>query len=307
MPANGATLLASAITLFNGMFWGVYWLPVRALAEMGLVGAWGTLAINVATAGALLPFAMMNWSRLRAADPLALASIALGGAAFALYSVGFLYGRVAIIILLWFLSPVWSTLIGRFVMGWPTPRLRYVAIVVGVAGLAMMLGADGQAPFPRGLGEWMSLVGGVIWSFSTTGIRAKSDVNPASAAFVFAVGATLATLALAPLLGPWPYLAARHAANLIGLVLATGGLWWGASIAGLMWAATRLDPARVAILLMSEVLIGALSATLLASERLGALEVAGGALVVCAGLLEIWPLRRAEPGRQAPHSSPFLR
>jgi len=230
MSANGVTLLASAITLWTGLFWGVYWLPVRALAETGLLGGWGTLAITAAAAGALLPFAMMNRNRLRAADPLALASIALGGAAFAFYSVGFLYGRVAIIILLWFLSPVWSTLIGRFIMGWPTPGLRYVAIVVGMAGLAMMLGADGQAPLPRGIGEWMSLFGGVIWSFSTTGIRAKSNVNPVSAAFVFAVGATLATLALAPWLGPWPHLTARHAAKLIGLALATGGLWWGAGL-----------------------------------------------------------------------------
>jgi drug/metabolite transporter (DMT)-like permease len=288
------------------MFWGFYWLPVRALAEMGLVGAWGTLAITVAAAGALLPFALINRSRIGAADPLALASIALGGAAFALYSVGFLYGRVAIIILLWFLSPVWSTLISRFVMGWPTPRLRYVAIIVGMAGLTIMLGADGQAPLPRGIGEWMSLVGGVIWSFSTTGIRAKSNVNPVSAAFVFAVGAVLATLALAPLLGPWPNLTARSAAKLTGLVLATGGLWWGVSIAGLMWAATRLDPARVAILLMPEVLVGALSATLLASERLRAFEMAGGALVICAGMLEIWPLRRTAAGRQDAQSSGII-
>ena len=65
-------------------------------------------------------------------------------------------------------------MIGRFVMGWPTPRLRVAAIVVGLAGLAMILGADGQAPLPRGVGEWMSLVGGVLWSISTTGIRTKS-------------------------------------------------------------------------------------------------------------------------------------
>ena len=296
MSRNVVTLLASAVTLWTGMFWGLYWLPVRALAEMGLAGGWGTLAITLAAAGALLPLAVANRDRLATADPLALASIALGGAAFALYSVGFLYGRVAIIILLWFLSPVWSTLIGRYVMGWPTPRLRYAAIVVGVAGLVVMLGADGQAPAPRGIGEWMSLAGGVLWSFSTTGIRAKSDVGPFSAAFIFAVGAASATLALAPLLGPWPKIAAHDAAKLIGLALATGGMWWVASIASLMWAATRLDPARVAILLMSEVLIGAVSAAFLAGERLRDFEILGGALVLCAGVLEIWPMRRPELG-----------
>ena len=94
----------------------------------------------------------------------------------------------------------------------------------------------------------MSLIGGVLWSFSTTGIRVKSDIGPLSAAFVFAVGATVATLMLAPLLAPLPRFAIADAAKVIGLALATGCLWWGASMAGLMWATMRLDPARVAIL-----------------------------------------------------------
>ena len=296
MSGNGVALLASAVTLLTGMVWGVYWLPVRALGEMGLAGAWGTLAIALAAAGALMPFAAADRRSLLAADGLALASTALGGAAFALYSVGFLYGRVAIVILLWFLSPVWSTLIGRYLMGWPTPRTRYAAIVVGVLGLALMLGAGWQVPVPHGLGEWMSLAGGVLWSFSTTGIRAKSDLRPSAAAFIFAAGAAVTMLALAPPLGPWPKLAAGDAAKLAGLALATGAIWWGVSIVGLMWAVPRLDPARVAILLMSEVLVGTLSAVLLANERLSLAEMLGGALVLCSGALEIWPTRPKDDG-----------
>lgn len=291
MSRNAVSLLASLITLWTGIFWGAYWLPVRALAELGLAGAWGTLAITLAAAGILSPVALARRRELAAADPLALASVALGGAAFALYSVGFLYGRVAIIILLWFLSPVWSTLIGRYVMGWPTPVLRLIAIVVGLTGLAVMLGGDGQAPLPRGAGEWMSLAGGVLWSFSTTGIRAKPDLSPVPAAFVFALGAAFATLALAPLLGPLPTLAAGDTPKAVGLALATGGLWWGASMAGLMWATMRLDPARIAILLMTEVLAGALSAAFLANEPLRPAEMLGGAMVLCAGMLEVWPIR----------------
>lgn len=298
MSKSAVTLLASAVTLWTGMFWGVYWLPVRALADAGLAGAWGTLAITLAAAVVLLPFALASRRQVVAAHPLALASIAMGGAAFALYSVGFLYGRVAIIILLWFLSPVWSTLIGRYVMGWPTPPMRAAAIVVGLIGLAVMLGVDRGAPLPQGIGEWMSLIGGVLWSFSTTGIRTKSNIGAVPAAFVFAVGAAFTALLLAPLLGALPSLNAHDAAKMIGFALATGGMWWGASTVGLMWATMRLDPARVALLLMTEVLVGALSATFLANERLRDFEMLGGALVLCAAVLEIWPTRR--PGLGGP-------
>ncbi len=73
---------------------------------MGLAGAWGTLAITAAATLLLLPIAIRQGRNIAGRDRLALASVALGGAAFALYSIGFVYGRVAIIILLYFLTPV---------------------------------------------------------------------------------------------------------------------------------------------------------------------------------------------------------
>ncbi|MDR5900452.1 DMT family transporter [Halomonas vilamensis] len=291
MQPDQRTLLASAIVLATGVLWGFYWLPVRALGGMGLTGAWGTAAITAGTVVLLLPFAVRNRRQLARTRPVALFSVALGGAAFALYSIGFLYGRVAIIILLWFLSPVWSTLIGRFLMGWPTPRLRIVAIVLGLAGLAIMLGADGNLPLPRGAGEWMSLIGGILWSFSTTGIRARSTITALPAAFIFALGAAVTALVLAPSLEPLPSLVPSQALTITGLALLTGGLWWGLSLVALMWATVRLEPARVSILLMMEVLVGALSAALLADESLTGFEMAGGVIVLFAGLLEVIPAR----------------
>lgn len=60
---------------------------------------------------------------------------------------------------------------------------------------------------------------------------------------------------------------------------------------GLMWATVRLEPARVGILLMTEVLVGAVSAAVIAQEHLSTPELVGGALVLCAALLEVWPTR----------------
>ncbi len=290
--------LATLIVLGTGALWGFYWLPVRSLAAMGLPGAWGTVAVTAAAVVLLLPFALARRDRLAASNRVALGSIALGGAAFALYSIGFVYGRVAIIILLYFLTPVWSTLIGRYVMGWATPRLRRVAIVVGLAGLAVMLGAEGELPWPRGPGEWMALASGILWSVATTGIRARSSLEPVAAAFVFAAGALVAAVLLAPVLEPWPATSGgARIGPVLGLSVLTGGVWWGLSMAGLMWATVRLDPARVGILLMTEVLVGAASAALFAGELLNPVEIAGGALVLCAGVLEVWPTGRALPRR----------
>jgi drug/metabolite transporter (DMT)-like permease len=244
----------------------------------------------------LLPFALAKKSTLRDANLVGIASIALGGAAFALYSIGFLYGKVALVVLLWFFSPVWSVLIAKYVLRRHVPKLRLIAIAVGLAGLFIMLGGDGAVPIPGSLGEWMAFVGGFIWALATSGMRLKSQVPPAPAAFLFALGATVTSFIFAPFLEPVPTVALSDLSPLTVNVLLTGVLWWGASIAALMWATVRLDPARVGILLMTEVIFGAVTAAVFAGESLSPSEMIGGALVILCGLLEVWPTK-AESGR----------
>jgi drug/metabolite transporter (DMT)-like permease len=283
--------LASAIVLITGIVWGVYWVPVREVAELGLDGAWGTGAITLAAALFLLPFVLADSGALRGRNWLGITSIALGGAAFALYSIGFLYGKVALIVLLWFFSPVWSVLIARYLLRLRVPRLRLLAIAVGLAGLFIMLGGDGGLPVPSGLGEWMGFVGGLLWAFATAGMRLKSDAAPLPSAFLFAFGATVTALVLAPMLEPLPTIPEGAWPAVLLVVLLTGGLWWALSIAALLWAVVRIDPARVGILLMTEVVFGAVTAAIFAGESLSISEVVGGALVILSGLLEVWPVK----------------
>ena len=292
----GTSFLASAIVLATGMFWGIYWFPVRAIADLGLDGAWGTGAITLAAVLFLLPFALAKKGALREANLVGVASVALGGGAFALYSIGFLYGKVALVVLLWFFSPVWSVLIAKYLLRWQVPKLRLIAIAVGLCGLFIMLGGDGGIPVPGSLGEWMAFIGGLLWALATAGMRLKSQLPPAPAAFLFALGAAATSFLFAPFLEPVPRVALSDLSTMAVNVLLTGGLWWGASIAALMWATVRLDPARVGILLMTEVIFGAVTAAIFAGESLSPSEMIGGSLVILCGLLEVWPTK-AESGR----------
>ena len=297
MTQDRINAIATLVVAGFGLLWGFYWVPVRAMVDHGLPGAWGTVLATVTAAIVLAPLVALRWRALLRADKVGLLSVAAGGAAFTLYSIGLVYGRVAIIILLYFLTPVWSVLIARYVMGWHTPALRIVAIFIGIGGLLVMLSAGGTLPMPRGVGEWMSLIAGILWAVGTTGIRVRSDLGVIPATFVFAIGATLAGLALAPFFEPFPTLSLRdNGVGLLSLALATGVLWWGVSLAALMWATMRLDPARVGILMQTEVIVGAVSAALLAGEHLATLEIIGGGLVVAAGLLEVWPVGRGRRG-----------
>ncbi|KGK79576.1 hypothetical protein PM03_08770 [Thalassobacter stenotrophicus] len=288
MSVERTTKFASLIVIATGILWGFYWLPVRQMEALGLAGPWGTAVIAAASVAGLTPFALRYWRAATGPHRMTRWALVMGGGAFALYSIGFIYGRVALVILLFFLTPVWSTLIARYVMGWHTPVLRYVAIGLGLCGLSLMLSAGGGAPVPKSLGEWFGLISGVCWSVTTTVLRAKPALPPVLAAWFFSLGALATALCLAVVLEPMPDAVTPAQ---IGLAIGTGWIWWGVSIAGLLWATARLDPARVGILLMAEVLIGTAGAALLAGEVLTPLEVFGGGLVVVAAVLEVWPQR----------------
>lgn len=170
-----------------------------------------------------------------------------------------------------------------------------MVLVLGAVGLGVMLGPDGAMPVPQSLGEWLGLASGFLWAVATIGIRVKATAGPGETAFVFAAGAFIGGLLLAPMLEPLPdFTTLVRPWAVLGWVLLAGGVWWAVSIVGLMWAASKLEPARVGILLMAEVLIALISAALVAGETLSASEIAGAALVLLAGLLEVWPTKRVK-------------
>ncbi|SEW13985.1 Permease of the drug/metabolite transporter (DMT) superfamily [Cognatiyoonia koreensis] len=287
MTRYGTDATATLIVLTIGVLWGFYWWPVRGIAAAGLEGAWGTAAATGCAVVVLMRFAFRD-GRWRKTDLLALLAIATGGAAFTLYSVGFIYGRVALVTLLFYLTPVWSTLLTRFLLGWDTPRLRIIAMGIGLLGLLVILGAKGDWPIPRNTGEWLGLASGLFWALGSTGIRARPEVAPVDAAFVFALGGCVAALACGAIL-PEAHMELNALTQVITLSAITGAIWWAFSIPLLMWATARLDPARVGMLLMSEVLVGIASAAIIAGERITPLEIVGGGLVLLAGVLEVWP------------------
>lgn len=292
--------LASAAVVGVGALWGLYWVPLRQLDAVVRAGPWVTLAAVVVACALLAPAGWRARRRLRAASNRALASIALGGASFALYSNGLLYGDVAVVILLFYLTPIWSTLIARFWLGWPVSWWRYAAIVCGLVGIALVLrGNHGGLPVPRGLGDWMGLASGLLWAIASTGIHVHARTRPAETNFVFCLGAAALAVVTALALGPASPPAIEPAARLpaAAWTLLIGGAWWALSLTAFMWATGILEPARVGILLMSEVIVGAVSAALFAAEAFGPMMAAGTLLVIVAGALETVPDRRT--GRPA--------
>ncbi|MEM9427707.1 MAG: EamA family transporter, partial [Pseudomonadota bacterium] len=108
---------AGLVLLLGGAMWGLYWIPVRYLGELGLTGSWSGAVMFLAALAALLPFLWPVRRVLVQRWRVLILSGVFTGAAFSLYSTSLVYTDVVRSILLFYLTPVWGTVLGLVFLG----------------------------------------------------------------------------------------------------------------------------------------------------------------------------------------------
>lgn len=277
--------------LVSGALWGLYWIPVRHLHDEGVDVVWTTLGLFVVALAIFVPVLIRHPPARAAFSTRMIATGMLTGGAFVLYSISIVFTEVVTAILLFYLSPVWATVLGRVLLGERLTGSRAAALVLGLGGLWVVLGGESGVPLPRNIGDWCALVAGVTWALGSLRVHQDATVSTAAHTAALFVGGTvvIAVIALLPgTAGPAPD-ASVPAATIV-LVVAVLSL---SSLLGVLWGARLVSPGRVGLLLMMEVITGLASAAVLAGEPFGTVQIIGSALIVAAGLVEVVP----GPGR----------
>ena len=253
--ARAPWLPAAAVAL-SASLWGLWWLPLRALADAGLSGP----ALNAALYGIasvlLLPWYWRRRARLAAGGLLLLGAGGLFGAALVSWNLALILGEVVRVTLLFYLAPVWATLLALAVLREPVGGLRVISVALGLAGAVVLLGFEGGLPLPRSAGDWLGLAAGVLFALSVTLVRkgeASSGLEQTLVAFAAAALLSLLLLLITPPGGPVPLSVLAWAA-LAALAWLLPCTWL------LLWGARFLEPGRVSLLLLLEVAVAALSA-----------------------------------------------
>jgi drug/metabolite transporter (DMT)-like permease len=292
MENNAATtgqrvLLPSLAVAASGAAWGGFWYPLRWLETQGIGGAWVSVIFFAVAAMAPLPWLLRRsaWKGFGSA----LVSGTLMGLAFTLYTVSLVMTDVIHAILLFYLTPVWSTLAGLVFLGERLSFSRGLAMVLGFTGMALILGFEEGLPLPRNAGDWLALVSGMLWAAGTMLSFLRPSKGVSLPVFTFCIGGLAASLVVVAI----ALAVSSPIGNLSNL---REGLPWAILFAMILfvppnfmvlWAAQRIDSGRVGILLMTEVLAGAATAALFSGEQFGVMEFAGTIAIVCAGLVEV--------------------
>ena len=286
--ARRTDLAPSLAVVLGASAWGLFWLPLRAIEEAGVAAAWTGPTVFASVSVLILPAAVWRWRNLRAGGGGLLLTGALAGLAFALYASSILLTDVVRALLLFYTTPIWSTALGLAFLGERLSLNRVLALGLGFSGLAVILGAGVQFPWPRGVGDWLALASGLCWSLASVRLFQGGSAMLFEKTFLFVLCAFVASLALtqlppgievempnaAAVLGGWPWLV------VVALLLVP-------TIFLTIWPTTLLSPARVGILFMAEVIVGVGSAASLTDEPFGLREALGTILIVGAGIVEV--------------------
>ena len=279
---------ASICLILGGCMWGLYWIPLLYLERLGLTGAASGTALYLACLVVLLPviwrYRMILITRWRDL----LFSGILTGCAFSLYTTSLVYTDVIRSILLFYLTPIWGTLLGLFVLGERLTWSRIGVLILAFMGLYAILGSGGGWPVPRNLGDVLALLSGIFWAIGSLGLLRAKKIPVFPQIISFLGGSLFISLVSIWLIGDGLKITSIE----INWLFVIGFLACFALFAlPMFWLtiapARILSPAKVGILLMSEVVIGAISALLFSGQPFGIAELIGTIFIVLAAFVEV--------------------
>ncbi len=266
--------------LLAATMWGVIWYPLRLLDEHGLNGLWSSLVSYCVAllAGALYAWRYeLTWREDKAR--LALMALAAGWCNVA-FVVAVIDGEVVRVLLLFYLSPVWSVLLGRWLLGERASRKALGVVAVALAGALIMLWDDTLGlPWPQMAVDWLALSAGFGFALSNVLVRRMHRVSLPAKTLASWLGVVLVAGAWIVLAGhPVPVVSATvllgaAALGLFGIIVMTVSVQYGV---------THMPVHRSAVILLFELVAGAVSSQLLTQEVISVRELIGGLLIVVA-------------------------
>lgn len=278
---------ASAAVFLAAAFWGLYWIPLRYIEDLGISGTWPVVFLSLPAAICLGGYVIWHWERHRRHMPRALMISIFTGIGYGLFSIGLLYSSVVRVTLLFYLTPIWGTLIGIVWLGDQASWSRWAAIAGGVIGMALLLSGGGSVPL--NIGDLMGFVSGVGWAIGGSLVMRYGAVPVAASTGCQLLMTSLLALIAGLLIGGMstPEFSQTISALPVSLITAMGLII--PTLLVIFWAQKILFPGRLGLLMMAEVMLTVLSASiLLPEEAMSPIEWVGACLIVSACLLEIF-------------------
>jgi len=277
------TRLAVIVLFISSVGWGLTWLPIKSLNEMGLESMHMIFIAFASGALLLSPWLIKQHAIWKQSVLLMLLIGLAGGIANASFQTAIVHGDVIRVMILFYLLPVWSVLGGRLFLKEKIDSLRMVAVAICLTGAFIIL--DVWNSSWQGI-SWIDLLAmasgmglamtNILFRF-TQGIPLISKVS-----FMF-IGCTV-IMAIAIAASSASFILPEN--NSVPLAMAYGAIWLTLITIGTQWGVTQMEAGRSAIIIVMELVVAVVSVAVITMADLKPYEIVGGLMVLSAAILE---------------------
>lgn len=283
MPSK-QKILAILGLLSGAVTWGLIWYPLRLLEKEGVAGELSTfMMFGMALLLGVLFFYKTLRQLPRSKIILILIAVTAGWTNLA-YAIAVIHGEVMRVLLLFYLSPLWTVLLSRMILGERLNRHGYIVLGLSFSGAMVMLwSSESGLPLPQNNAEWFGLSAGFMFALSNVLTRRAHyhDVYLKS----LSVFAGVSAIAVMPLLfqpsmiSPLLILPASSWGILLGL-----GLLAFMATVTVQYGLTHTPSNQAIVIFLFELVVAAISAYYLAGEKMMLREWLGGVMIITASL-----------------------
>lgn len=282
-PPQRSSRLALLLLFFSASLWGLTWWPVKTFAAAGLSGPYLTL-LSYGPVGLCGVYVLLRErAAWRSQAKLLLLLALVGGWANTAFINALLLGDVVRVMLLFYLSPVWSVLGGRIFLGERLGRRRLLAVGLALMGLWLVIGGAHAFNAPLSTADLLALSAGLAFAGNNLISRATQSVPMSSKTVVVFIGCGL----LSAITVGWQGLPVPAMTAPLGLALLAYGFGWMVlATATWQYGVTHLETGRAGVILITELVVAVVSVTWFGDEQMLPRIWMGGLLIATASLLE---------------------
>ncbi|CAG0965834.1 hypothetical protein MTYP_00985 [Methylophilaceae bacterium] len=300
MSVNTSTKNRLAVSglLFGAACWGVIWYPYRMMEEAGISGVASSFyTYSIAALIGMVIFSR-HWRGFldlpQSAWWLALAA----GWTNLSYVLAVIDGEVMRVMLLFYLSPLWTLILAHFWLKEHSGLKGFMVIAISLIGAFIMLWQPGSYPLPKNDAEWLGLSSGL--GFALTNVITRRSTHLSLRVKSMAVWLGVVTMAL--LMMPFqslPFPAPEVFTMSNWLVMSLIALLLMAATLFVQYGITHIPVTRASVLFLFELVVVAAASYYLANEAMSLREWLGGSLIIVAAIFAA----RVEEGIEAASSS----
>lgn len=260
--------------------WGVFWYPLRYLESEGVAGLWAALFIYSGTLLLAIPFAWRQWAEIKT-YPLLLVMLGLAsGWCNVTFFLAVIEGNVVRVILLFYLSPIWTVLLAKWLLREHITLRSWALLAVAMCGaLIMLYDANAGVPWPQSYADWLAISSGMAFAFANVLTRKGEMISVTAKTSMAWVGAFALSVVWLFLAG---YSFPETSHKVIGFAVGLGSVAMVIMTMLVLYGVSRLPAHRSAVILLFELIAGAVSAYWLAEEVVHSYEWFGGGLILMA-------------------------